>query len=60
MSITVLEVLQNAEINLVINRQAGVFVFSIGKSQLANAIAQLKKNPDASAEFVEEAPADNA
>jgi hypothetical protein len=52
MSVTILEVLQNAEVNLVINRNNSL-AFAIGKEQIANAIAQLEKNPDASAMFVE-------
>jgi hypothetical protein len=52
MSLSVIEVLQNAQINLVNNRRQE-FCFQIGKSQLENAIAQLEKNSDASAEFTE-------
>jgi hypothetical protein len=55
MSLSVLEVLQNAQINLVTNRGAGQLPFLIGKSQFENALAQLEKNPDASAEFIEAA-----
>jgi predicted TIM-barrel fold metal-dependent hydrolase len=56
MSLSVLEVLANAEHNLT-NARIG-FQLAIGTEQLRNAIKQLEKNPDASAEFVEGAPAE--
>ena len=56
MSLSVLEVLANAEHNLT-NARIG-FQLAIGAEQLRNAIKKLEKNPDASAEFVEDAPAE--
>ena len=42
MAVTILEALQNAEINLVDNRRHE-FAFMLGKDQLRNAIALLEK-----------------
>ena len=52
---TVLEVLQNAEFNLIDNVRSGQFARIMGTSQLQNAIRQLEENPDANAEYIEEA-----
>lgn len=59
MSQSVLEVLMGAQINLVTNRNSGALAFAFGSSQLDNAIKQLERNPDASAEFDEDAAEDN-
>lgn len=59
MSQSVLEVLMGAQINLVNNRGAGPLAFALGSSQLDNAIKQLERNPDASAEFDEDAAEEN-
>jgi hypothetical protein len=56
MFLSVLEVLENAKYNLTEARIG--FRLAIGADQLRNAIKQLEKNPDASAEFVEDAPAE--
>lgn len=55
---TVLEVLLGAQVNLTVNRW-NVLAFTLGSSQLDNAIKQLERNPDASAEFDEEAAENN-
>jgi hypothetical protein len=59
MSQSVLEVLMGAQINLVKNRGADPLAFALGSAQLDNAIKQLKRNPDASAEFDEKAAEEN-
>jgi len=58
MSLSVLEVLMNAQHNLTEARIG--FQLAIGKEQLCNAIAQLEKNPDASAKFIEAAAAEES
>jgi hypothetical protein len=58
MSLSVLEVLENAKHNLTEARIG--FQLAIGKEQLCNAIKQLEKNPDASAEFVEDVAAEES
>ena len=49
---SVMEVLQNAQVNL---NCGNPLSFALGSSQLDNAIKQLERNPDASAEFDEDA-----
>lgn len=54
MPMSVLEILAGAQINLVNNR-GNPLAFALGSSQLDNAIRQLERNPDASADFDEDA-----
>ena len=58
MSLSVLEVLMGAQINLVTNR-GNPLAFALGSSQLDNAIRQLERNSDATAEFDEDAAEEN-
>jgi len=52
MSLTILEVLMNAQINLVINRSSPL-AFEVGKEQLANAITLLEEGFTAYNDFDE-------
>lgn len=56
MSLSVLDVLRNAEMNL--RPDCPQCIKDIGVSQLSNAIKQLDQNSDADKEFIEEEDSD--